>query len=128
MDFVKIALLGLISVVAVLVIRQLKQELTVPLIIGVSVVILTLLCDELFDLVYAFYNFSNDAKIDSQAISCVIKVVGIGYIAEFTNNICIDANCKSIGDKVLLASKIAIMFCVLPMVEKLFALIKDLAL
>ncbi len=94
MDFVKIALLGLISVVAVLVIRQLKQELTVPLIIGVSVVILTLLCDELFDLVYAFYNFSNDAKIDSQAISCVIKVVGIGYIAEFTNNICIDANCK----------------------------------
>ncbi|MCX4286900.1 MAG: stage III sporulation AC/AD family protein [Clostridia bacterium] len=84
--------------------------------------------DELFDLVYAFYNFSNDAKIDSQAISCVIKVVGIGYIAEFTNNICIDANCKSIGDKVLLASKIAIMFCVLPMVEKLFALIKDLAL
>ncbi len=128
MDFVKIALLGLISVVAGLVIRQLKQELTVPLIIGVSVVILTLLCDELFDLVYAFYNFSNDAKIDSQAISCVIKVVGIGYIAEFTNNICIDANCKSIGDKVLLASKIAIMFCVLPMVEKLFALIKDLAL
>ncbi len=128
MDFVKIALLGLISVVAVLVIRQLKQELTVPLIIGVSLVILTLLCDELFDLVYAFYNFSNDAKIDSQAISCVIKVVGIGYIAEFTNNICIDANCKSIGDKVLLASKIAIMFCVLPMVEKLFALIKDLAL
>ena len=87
-----------------------------------------MLWDELFDLVYAFYNISQEANIDNEAITCVIKVVGIGYLAEFTNNVCVDANCKSVGDKVLFASKIAILFCALPMVDKLFGIIKDIAL
>lgn len=112
----------------IVVVRQLKSELAVPLAIGVGVVIVSMLCDELFELVYAFYDFSKEANIDSEAISCVIKVVGIGYLAEFTNNICVDTNCKSIGDKVLFASKIAILFCALPIVSKLFELIKGIAL
>lgn len=128
MDFVKISLIAILSAVGILIVRQLKSELAVPLTIGVAVVIVSMLCDELFDLVYTFYNFSQQSNIDNEAVTCVIKVVGIGYLAEFTNNICVDANCKSIGDKVLLASKIAILFCALPMVDKLFGIIKDLVL
>ncbi len=128
MDFFKISLLAILSVVGIVVVRQLKSELAVPLTIGVGVVIVSMLCDELYDLVYTFYNFSQEANIDNEAITCVIKVVGIGYLAEFTNNICVDANCKSVGDKVLLASKIAILFCALPIVEKLFGIIKDMVL
>lgn len=128
MEFVKISLLAILCVVGIVVVRQLKSELALPLSIGVAVVIVSMLCDKLFELVYTFYNFSQDANIDNEAITCVIKVVGIGYLAEFTNNICVDANCKSIGDKVLLASKIAILFCALPMVDKLFGLIKEIAL
>lgn len=126
MDFYKIALLALLSVVGIIIVKQLKPEFVVPLSVGVSVVILTIICDKLYEVVYAFYSFSKDAQIDSQSISCVIKVVGIGYLAEFANNVCIDANCKSIGDKVLLASKIAILFCVLPIVEQLFDVIRSL--
>lgn len=128
MDFVKISLLAILCVVIIVIVRQLKSELAVPLAIGVTVVIVSMLCDELFDLVYAFYNISQEANIDNEAITCVIKVVGIGYLAEFTNNVCVDANCKSVGDKVLFASKIAILFCALPMVDKLFGIIKDIAL
>ena len=128
MDFYKIALLALVSLVGILVVRQLKPEFAMPLTIGASVVILIMLCDQLYEVVYTFYNFAEDASIDGEAISCVIKVVGIGYLAEFSNNLCVDANCKSIGDKVMLASKIAILFCALPVVEKLFGVIKSLAL
>ena len=128
MDFVKISLLAILCVIGIEVVRQLKSELAVPLTIGVAVVIVSMLCDKLFDLVYTFYDFSHEANIDNEAISCVIKVVGIGYLAEFTNNICVDANCKSIGDKVLFASKIAILLCALPMVDKLFGIIKEIAL
>ena len=128
MDFYKIALLALASLIGIFIVRQLKPEFAMPLTIGASVVILIMLCDELYEVVYTFYNFAEGASIDSEAISCVIKVVGIGYLAEFSNNLCVDANCKSIGDKVLLASKIAILFCALPVVEKLFSVIKNLAL
>ena len=128
MDFYKIALLALASLIAILVVRQLKPEFALPLTIGASVVIVIMLCDELYEVVYTFYDFAEGASVDSEAISCVIKVVGIGYLAEFSNNLCVDANCKSIGDKVMLASKIAILFCALPVVEKLFTVIKNLAL
>lgn len=128
MDFYKIALLALFSIAGILLIKQLKPEFVVPMTIGVSVLLLLMICDELYNVVYTFYNFADLANIDSEAISCVIKVVGIGYLAEFSNNVCIDANCKSVGDKVLLASKVAILFCALPIVEKLFGVIMNLAL
>lgn len=128
MDILKVSLTAILAVVIIVVVRQLKSELAIPLTIGVTVVIVSMLCDELFDLAYKLYNFSRDANIDSEAVNCVIKVVGIGYLAEFTNNVCVDANCKSVGDKVLLASKIAILLCALPMVDKLFDIIKEIAL
>ena len=128
MDFYKIALLALVSIVGIAIVRQLKPEFAMPMTIGVSVVLLLMICDDLYNVVYTFYNFADQANIDSEAIGCVIKVVGIGYLAEFSSNVCIDANCKSVGDKVLLASKIAILFCALPIVEKLFTVIMNLAL
>ena len=128
MDFYKIALLALASIAGIAVVKQLKPEFAMPMTIGVSVLLLITICDELYNVVYTFYNFADRANIDSEAISCVIKVVGIGYLAEFSNNVCVDANCKSVGDKVLLASKIAILFCALPIVEKLFGVIMNLAL
>ena len=127
MDFYKIALLALLSIVGIAVVKQLKPEFTTPLTVGLSVVILLMICDSLYEVVYTFYDFAERANVDSDAISCVIKVVGIGYLAEFSNNVCVDANCKSIGDKVLLASKIAILFCALPIVEKLFGVIMGFA-
>ena len=114
MDFLKIALLALLCAVGIVLVRQLKSEFAVPLTVGASVVLLLMICDVLYDVV------------DGEAIGCVIKVVGIGYLAEFSNNICVDANCKSVGDKVLLAAKVAILFCALPIVEKLFETIVGL--
>lgn len=128
MDFYKIVLLALLSVIGIVIVRQLKAEFAVPLTVGVSVVLLLAVCDALYDVVYTLYNFAERANINGEAIGCVIKVVGIGYLAEFSNNLCLDANCKSVGDKVLLASKIAIMFCALPVVEQLFEAILEFAL
>ena len=128
MDFYKIALLALLSIAGIAVVKQLKPDFAMPMTIGVSVLLLLMVCDELYNLVYTFYNFADNANVDSEAIGCVIKVVGIGYLAEFSNNVCVDANCKSIGDKVLLASKVAILVCALPIVEKLFTVIMKLAL
>ncbi len=109
-------------------VRQLKPEFAVPLTVGVSVVLLLMICDALYDVVYTFYDLAEKTNVDGEAIGCVIKVVGIGYLAEFSNNICVDVNCKSIGDKVLLASKIAILFCAMPIVRRLLETIIGMVL
>lgn len=124
----KIALFAIIAVVATVVTKQLNSEFATVLTVCSGVVLTILICDQLFEVVYTFYNFAETSGIDNEAISCVIKVVGIGYIAEFANNVCVDANCKSVGDKVLLASKISILFCAMPMVQKLFSLIRGIVL
>lgn len=123
MDILKIVLFAIVAVIVTLLVRQLKSDFAVVVIVCASVVLTIMICDKLFDVIYTFYNFSSSAGIDAEAISCVIKVVGIGYLAEFSNNLCLDAGCKSVGDKVLLASKISILFCAMPIVEKLFSLI-----
>lgn len=124
----KIALFAIIAVVATVVTKQLNSEFATVLTVCSGVVLTILICDQLFEVVYTFYNFAETSGIDNEAISCVIKVVGIGYIAEFANNVCVDANCKSVGDKVLLASKISILFCAMPVVQKLFSLIRGIVL
>lgn len=128
MDILKIVLFAIAAVVAAVVVKQLKPEFAFAVTVCAGVALTVMICDKLFDVIYTFYNFSTVAGIDSEAITCVIKVVGIGYLAEFSNNLCVDAGCKSVGDKVLLASKISILFCALPIVEKLFSLIQNIAL
>lgn len=128
MDFSKIIIIAIFAVITISLIKQIKSEFAIALSVGVSVVLMLMLFDELFNVVQTFYNLSDKAQIDSGIFSIVIKVVGIGYLAEFTNNVCVDANCKSVGDKVILASKIAILLCALPIVENLFELLFSLNL
>lgn len=128
MDFSKIIIIAIFAVITISLIKQIKSEFAIALSVGVSVVLMLMLFDELFNVVQTFYNLSDKAQIDSGIFSIVIKVVGIGYLAEFTNNVCVDANCKSVGDKVILASKIAILLCALPIVESLFELLFSLNL
>ena len=128
MDFSKIVIIAIFAVITISLIKQIKSEFAIALSVGVSVVLMLMLFDELFNVVQTFYNLSDKAQIDSGIFTIVIKVVGIGYLAEFTNNVCVDANCKSVGDKVILASKIAILLCALPIVENLFELLFSLNL
>ncbi len=126
MDIVKIIAVALISLTAIILLRQTKPELALVLTIGVSVVVVAMVADELFDIVYAFYDLSENAGVDKQSVGCVVKIIGIGYLAEFCNNICVDADCKSVGDKILFAAKIAIMLTALPILTNLFGILKEL--
>ena len=124
MNILQVVVVSIVAIVAIMVVKQFNKDITLAISIGIGVMILISICDQLYDVIYAFYDISNQAQVDSESISCVIKVVGIGYLAEFSNNICIDTGNKNIGEKVLFASRIAIMLCVLPILQNLFDIIK----
>lgn len=125
MTILQIAIVSIVAVVGIMVVKPFNKDITLVTSIGIGVLILISVCDQLYDVVYAFYDISAQAQVDSKSIECVIKVVGIGYLAEFSNNICIDTGNKNIGEKVLFASRIAILLCVLPILQNLFDVIKD---
>lgn len=126
MDIIKIVAVSTLAAIVVCLVRQTKAEFATAVTVGASCVVLSLVCDKLFEVIYSFYDLSMQSGIDSRAINCIIKVVGIGYVAEFGNDVCVDSGCKSLGDKVLLASKVAILLCALPVVTQLFDTIKGL--
>jgi stage III sporulation protein AD len=53
----------------------------------------------------------------------VLKVIGIGYVTEYSAGLCGDAGCSGIGSKILLGGKIAIFMVSLPVLEKLVDLV-----
>jgi stage III sporulation protein AD len=126
MDITKIIVIALVGVVAIVLLRQLQPELATVFSIAIGVICVTLILNELFDIVYVFYDLSEVAGVDKQSFSAVIKIIGIGYLTEFCNNICIDAGCKSIGDKILLAGKVSIMLVALPIITQLMNLVVSL--
>ena len=125
MDLFKIVTVSIISLVAIVLVRQVKPELSMVLTVAVSVVLVFLVLDELFSVIYTFYQFADDTGVNVECFSGVMKVVGIGYLGEFCNNVCVDANCKSVGDKVLFVSKIAILMVALPYMGQLIDLLTD---
>ena len=125
MDVIKIVGIATISLVAIVLVRQVKPELSVVLTVAVSVVLVFSVLDELFDVVYTFYSVADNTGVDASCFAGVLKIVGIGYLGEFCNNVCVDANCKSVGDKVLFASKIAILTVALPFINQLVAFLTD---
>ena len=56
----------------------------------------------------------------------VLKIVGVGYITEFANSICVDSGNSSIGDKILIAGKIIILTLSLPILTNLLNIIIEL--
>lgn len=125
MDVIRVVGIATLSLVSIVLVRQVKPELSVVLTVAVSVILVFSVLDELFDVVYTFYSVADNTGVDSSCFSGVLKIVGIGYLGEFCNNVCIDANCKSVGDKVLFATKIAILAVALPFINQLVTFLTE---
>ena len=100
MDLLKIVAIALISVVSITILRPVRPELALLLGVATAILIIILVADELFEVIYSFYTIAETTNIDKNLFSNVIKIIGIGYLAEFGNNICEDSGCKSIGEKI----------------------------
>ncbi|MDD4291238.1 MAG: SpoIIIAC/SpoIIIAD family protein [Clostridia bacterium] len=126
MGFVQILGLGLIVTMAIVLLKQSRPELAVLIGIAGGVAIIILVMDELFTVVYAFYELAEQTGLSDGIFKSVLKIIGIGYLAEFSANICLDAGSKSVGEKILFAAKVIIMISALPILQSLVDVIASL--
>ena len=56
----------------------------------------------------------------------MLKIIGLGYLIEFSANVCRDSGNNSIADKVVLAGKIMIFVISMPIISNLFEMILEL--
>ncbi len=126
MEILKIILIGIITCVATILLKQLKPELSVLVSIAGGIVILVMVVNYLGSIVSNFTQIATKTNINMQLFSSVVKIVGIGYITEFGANICQDTGNSNIADKILLGGKVIILGFALPIINAMLSTIMGL--
>lgn len=126
MEILKIILIGIVTCVATVLLKQFKPELAVLVSIAGGIVILIMIVNFLSSIVSNFTQIATKTSINMQLFSSVIKIVGIGYITEFGANICHDTGNSSIADKILLGGKVIILCFALPIINAMLTTIMGL--
>lgn len=126
MELIKVLILGIvISFIAVL-LKQIKPEYAILCIIVGSIILIITILNSISDLFGFFSSVVDKTGIDSQMFTTILKIIGVGYLIEFTAGICSDSGNSSIADKVVLAGKILIFTMSLPIISSLFNMILGL--
>ncbi|MFQ6752663.1 MAG: SpoIIIAC/SpoIIIAD family protein [Clostridia bacterium] len=125
-ELLKIVAIALVTVFAHMLIKQSKPEIAVLISIVGSILIITMIVSSMQGVVVGFHNIFKTTNIDSSLLTPLMKIVAIGYIAEFGANICVDAGASSVADKVLFAAKIIILMISLPIINNVLNMVVGL--
>lgn len=113
----KIIAIGIVTVFLSLILKQYKPEFSLLVSLCGGLLIFILIIDaanEILDQIILI-NVNSDVNF----IEPIIKILGVGYITEFTASLAEDSGNKSIATKVVLGGKIAICLLALPIIKKL---------
>ena len=120
---IKIAIIALISIFISSAIKNYNVELSHFVSIAGGVLIFLFCVDELTTILTYFLELHNLTNIDYEYFSLVFKIIGVGYITEFTADIAEDFGNKIVASKVILGGKIVICGMAIPVIKSLLTLL-----
>lgn len=118
--------IALITAVAALVIKGTKPELAVAVTIAGSVILLLFVLEAFRGSISIFTEIAEMTGLDAVIVRTLLKMVGIGYIVEFTAGILNDFGQNSLADKLVFCGKILVLILAVPILESILTLISDL--
>ena len=117
----KIIAIGLITCLATIIVRSIRSDFAIIITIVGGMII-----NYFTDVFDTFKNIINISGLNSKLYKLLLKIIGVGYLIEFTAGICSDTGNQSLGDKVLLGGKIIIMVMALPIITSILNIIMEL--
>lgn len=126
MDIFKIVGIGIIICVVIVVVKQIKPEFALIVLIAGSIVMLVYIFNYFTNILGVFDTILQKTGINSELFSIILKIVGVGYLIEFAANICSDSGNPAIADKVVLCGKLIILVMCMPIITNLLNIIVGL--
>lgn len=114
--FLKIIGLTFVGVVAYNVIKNVKPEYGLFLVVAVGIILIILLSDGIIASIKVMNDLVEKSGMDNSIFSSVIKIIGIGYITEYSSSLCEDNGCSSLAKKIQFAGKITIFVISSPII------------
>lgn len=123
MDIIKILAIAILTCIATLIVKQVKPDFASLVAITGGIVILLMLIDYVNEILSVFQYVIEKSGLSPTIFTTILKIIGVGYLTEFTANICIDSGSSSLASKVTLAGKIIILFMSLPIITNIIDII-----
>ena len=123
MDIFRIIGVGLLTCIASVIMKSIKSEFSILVVLAGSLIILFMLVDSLSSVFNYFSVLISKTSIDTNAFGSVIKILGVAYLTEFASNICNDSGNTAIGEKIVLGGKVVIICLALPIISGLISTI-----
>ena len=122
----KIIAIGLITCLATMIIRPVRSDFAVIIAIVGGLIILFMVIEYLSNVFEIFRDIIGITGLNSNLYTLLLKIIGVGYLIEFTAGICSDTGHSSLGDKVLLGGKIIILVMALPIITNILQIVMEL--
>ena len=126
MEIFRIAAIGIITALCVLVLRENRSDIATLIGITGGVIILLSLIDYFTQIFDFLRRFIEKTGIDSSVIKALVKIVGIGYVADFSAGIVEESGSKALSEKIVLGGKVIIFIMSIPIIEMLFEIISSM--
>ncbi|NLZ25505.1 MAG: hypothetical protein GX891_03495 [Clostridiales bacterium] len=123
----KLFAIGIIGVILVLLLRTAKPEFAVLATIATGIVLVIVLVNSLSGAVVAFTRIVEKSGLPEGIFATILKIIGIGYLTEYSASICEDAGCASIAQKLQLGGKLVIFMLAIGIVTRLVDVVTSLA-
>ena len=104
----KLVGIAIIGVITVSLLKSAKPEFAVFATIATGVVMVITMLSSLQSVVLAFDGIVKKSGIDDGIFTAVLKIIGIGYLTEYSASVATDAGCASIAQKLQFGGKIVI--------------------
>ena len=126
MNILSIISIALVSVIIINLVSKYNTDFSIVATVVAGIILLVSIVGYFTDIIDKFEDIVTLTGINNDVFSVVLKIVGLGYVTQFSSDICRDFGVVSIAQKVELAGKIAIFAVALPIVMGMINMVLEL--
>ena len=125
-EIIRIAILGVIAAIFVVVITEKKPEMGMMLGLIFGVAALMIAFGKAGTIVKTLEDTISSSGIDAKLLVPVLKITGMAYITQFSVDVCKDVGQNSIAGKIETVGKIMMLVVAVPIVTSLIHIISGI--
>lgn len=126
MELFKVVGVGILGALLANALANIKNELYLYVILATGVVLLIIVLNRLSVALEAFMSLADKSGVDDGLFAGLVKIIGIGYVTDYSAGICRDTGANSVAGKLELYGKITIFIMALPLLYSIIELMLSL--
>lgn len=123
MDIFKLIAIAIIGAICSLLLKNTQTQYASLCVIATGIIIIILTLNSLKGVILTFQELVEQTGINQQLFALLLKIIGIGYLVEYSSNLCSDFGCESIAKKLSFGGKITLFIMAIPIIKSLIQII-----